>query len=463
VVALLASLGAVALTTTVAQATLVGSIASGPTSAGPATVYWNPAAMTLVKGTQGLLFGAISSIRLSYQRDTPSAYNGLLYPEARTNIPGPDGSAFVVTDAGLERWRFGMGVSFPVVDGVDWDGSYGGQPSSTRHFALVGRSITAVTQASAAFRINRYVSVGAGVDVFAIWVQHRAMTDFGAIINQLTCAESPMQNCPLNAPLAREDPVLDALTNVEGLGWGVGGYFGVLVTPIPALRIGGSFHSGAPAVTVPIEVSVSIPTTVADSIKRNLPTVTLPPIYASGAVETTAPMMVTAGVAYDLTPALELSADFHWIDSSATTVMLGTVASATTDLVGDQVMIKAKLDHSLVGLRAAYHLLEPLWCMGRVEYSSNTRPEAYLTPVSLDFHRLSLHVGASWQVTRWLALSLEYGHIFTFERTVTVSRFAPNASPTTLVEAGFDKPSATGRYTGAGDRVGLGVTLSWPR
>jgi long-subunit fatty acid transport protein len=419
--------------------------------------------MTLTRGTQALLFGAISSIRLTYQRDTPSAFDGAIYPVASANIPGPDGSVFVVTDAGLDRWRFGLGVSFPVVDGVDWDATYGGRPASTRHFALVGRSITSVIQASAAFRINRYVSVGAGVDLFAVWVQHKAMTDFGAIINQLTCAESPTPWCPLNAPLAREDPVFDALTEVDGLGWGVGGYVGVLISPIPALRIGGSFHTGAPTVTVPIEVSVSIPSTVADSVKRNLPTVTLPPIHATAEVETAAPMIVTAGVAFDVTPNLELAVDYHWIDSSATTVMLGTVASSTTDLVGDQVMIKAKLDHSLVGARAAYQLLEGLWCIGRMEYSSNTRPEAYLTPVSIDFHRLSLHVGASWQVTRWLALSLEYGHIFTWDRIVTDSRFAPNANPTTLVEAGFDKPSATGRYTGDGDRVGLGITLGWPR
>lgn len=63
-----------------AAATPVGTIFSGPTSADAAAVYWNPAAMTLMTGTQAMVFGAVSFIRAHYQANTPDSYTGQLPP-----------------------------------------------------------------------------------------------------------------------------------------------------------------------------------------------------------------------------------------------------------------------------------------------------------------------------------------------------------------------------------------------
>jgi hypothetical protein len=107
-------------------ATVVGNIFSGPTSADPAVLYWNPAAMTLLHGTVSLFYGGFTEIDIDYARDVPAAFDGPpldgeRYPVAKLRVPKPDLSFGLVTDATLERFRFGLGVSVrgrPVGPGV---------------------------------------------------------------------------------------------------------------------------------------------------------------------------------------------------------------------------------------------------------------------------------------------------------------------------------------------------------
>jgi long-subunit fatty acid transport protein len=271
-----------------------------------------------------------------------------------------------------------------------------------------------------------------------------------------SCSNDP------NIPLSREDPTYDAPTVIDGMGWGVGVFAGVLVTPLPWLRLGGSFHSGAGTVSIPVDLSVDLPQAVTDYLSTNLPTVSLPAIEAEGKVETVSPMIVTAGIAADVTSKLELAADLHWIDYSSTTVMKGIVSKPDPlGLIGAQVLVKGRRDSFLVGLRGAYRILPSLRAALRLEYENNSRPEEWTSPISIDFTKYSFHLGVAWQMTRNVAVSLEYGHFFMPDRNIKRSNFAPNADATTPEEQGVDKPSPTGRYWIDVDRVGLGIALGF--
>lgn len=442
-------------------ASVVGTIFSSPTTGDPASVYLNPAAMTLTSGTQTLLFGALSAIRLSWQPDTLSPLDHRPNPDADVFIPKPTPALGVVTDATLKDFRFGLSFSMPVLDGAAWDERYHGRPSPTRYYAVSARLAFFYLSAASAYRINRYISVGVGLDVIGVWLEHEAMTDFGAKINQLTCAANNNANCPLNAPLSREDPRYDARTSLSGVGWSAGVFGGVLISPTSWLRIGGAVHSGGFTVTVPANLSVQLPGSVTSFVKSNLPTVKLPELQAKGDVEVTSPWSATAGVAVQAHRRVQLAADLHYLDYSSTGEIVGTITRTTSKLIADQVLIKARRDSFLVGLRGNVQILEGLVTALRVEFEPNTRPDVFVSPISPDFHRLSFHLGGAWQATSWLALTLEYGHYFLFSRTITESRFAPNASATTPEEQGLDKPSPTGRYLAAADRVGLGVLLGF--
>ncbi len=448
--------------TSPAQAVQVGSIFSGPTSPDPASTYWNPAAMTLLEGSHIMAFGALAAIRLDYQRDVPSAYDGTLFPSADVFIAKPSLAFGFVTDGGQRDLRFGLAVTLPILDGASWKKEYQGRPSSTRYYALDARLGFLLIEPSVGYRINRYLSIGGGVDIVGAMLSQDVMTDFGAKINQLACASDPT-SCTLDAPFPREDPTLDALTKINGFGWGVGLFGGILLTPAPWLRAGFGVHTGGlTSITIPAQLSVDLPDAVTDFMGQNLPAIALPALTAEGDVEVTFPTIMMFGIAATPHPKVELSADLHWMNSSQTSVTLGTITKDQSGgLISDQVLIKARRDSFLLGLAGKVLLHRNLAGMLRLEYDANTRPGKYSSPVCIDFHKISLHLGVAWQITSRLALTAEYAHFFLISRTISESDFAPNAAPSTPLEEGLDKPPPTGDYQGIADRFGLGLSFNF--
>ncbi len=455
---LLASL--LLLCPTPARASLLGTIFSGPTTGDPAAIYWNPAAMPLMEGTQAIIFGGLSAIRLEYDRAVPSAYDGSAFPTADVFVAKPAATIGLVTDLGfMKDVRIGLGATIPILDGASWAETFDDKPSSTRYYAIAARQVVFQLSPSVGYRLNRYISFGAGLDVIGVMLHHEAMVDFGAKINQMACTKLGGA-CSLSSPFAREDPKYDARMVLDGMGWGVGAFAGVLVTPAPWLRLGLGFHSGAGTLTIPVDMTVSWPSGVNDLVGA-IPSLKLPDIEAEAEVKTGSPWMVMAGISVKPLQNLEVALDLHWIDQSETSTMTADVLRTTSTLVGSQVLVKQRDDVFLVGLRGSYRILRPVAAALRVEYENNTRPEQFTSPVSIDFHKISIHAGLAWQATRWLVLTLEYGHYFLLTRQVNTSEFYPRAEAITPIEQGFDKPSPTGTYRGVADRVGLGILIGY--
>lgn len=429
------------------SATVVGTIFSGPTTADPMASYWNPAAATLLSGHSALIYSGTTMIGLGYRQRAPSAFDGQPYPEATMFTAKPEIAVGLVSDLGTRDWRVSLAFATPVLDGARWDLSYGGRPSATRYYSIAGQQVHLVFRPSVAYRVNSWLSVGVGVDIVGIWLKSESMVDIGALLNQSLCGVNPA-GCALDAPFPREDPRLDAKLAVDDLGWGVGASASVLVTPRPWLRLGLTVSSGARDVDVPVDINVAIPSAVSAYVNRALPSLRLPALSAKSATRTHSPMMVTAGLWIAPTPRLELAADLHWIQKSKMGVMLVEMRKSSTALITDQLMVKRVDDAYTVGLRGSYRLTKTLVAAVRGEFTSNTMPDRYTTPVSLDFNKFHWQVGASWRAASWLEVVFEVGHTLLFPRTIRDSAFAPNANPTTPEEVGLDKPSPEGRYTG---------------
>ena len=445
-----------------ALASAAGTLFSSPASPDAASSTFNPGAMTLLDGTHVMLFGGVSFIRLQYQRATPNPNTGAPYPAADVFVPKPAVTLGVVSDLTLDRFRFGLNATIPMLDGASWKMTYDGQPSSTRYYASDARQLFITISPSVAFRIHRVISVGVGLDIVGVQLAQTSMTDFGAKINQIACGlNSGGGDCPIDAPLPREDPTYDAKTELSGMGWGVGGFAGVLVTPHPRLRLALGFHSGAGTVTIPADITVQLPHSVRDYVTKNLPSVVLPTLSAKADIKVNSPVIVTAGVAFDATDALELAADLQWINYSTTATTSVNIVQTTTSLVGDQMLVKDRADVFLIGLRGAYRFLPGLRAGLRVEYENNTRPEPFVSPISIDYHKVSLHAAVGWHLLDALEVTLEYGHYFLIARSISTSYFAPNASAKSPVEQAMDKPSPTGKYTGVADRVGVGIIANF--
>ncbi len=445
-----------------ANAAMVGTPFSGPTAADPAALFWNPAAMTLMGGTQGMLHGAVVPVRVHYQRDVPDS-SGRPYPRADMMGPLPDFFAGAVTDVGgrLGPLRVGLGASLPLVDGADWNPTTaGGQPSPARYYSLRTFLAWLTISPALAYRINRYISVGAGLDVTAAMISSEVIIDMGARANQLACkALGPSAPCPTDAPLPREDPRFDASMTLDGVGWDVGAFAGVLLTPAPWLKIGAVFHSGTGGVDVPVEINVAIPAAARQLMDQSFPSIDLPPIQASATLEVHSPMMVAASVWLNPFEPLELTADFQWIDKSKMSTFNAIIGASGSELITDQVVINPFSDFWAFGLRGVYRLLPALTVGLGVAYEPNTRPDALASPLTVDMHKIIARLGVSWRPIRRVSVVLDYAHIFAVPRRVGATLYGPNAAPSTPQEEALDRPVSSGRYTAEADRAGLAVLL----
>ncbi len=438
-----------------------GSIFSGPAEAEALAAYWNPAAMTLLpRGTHVSLNATLMFARPSYERETVNPRDGEPYPTAALSTILPDPSLALVTSAGLDRFRFGLSASLPMMDGAAWGQTQGGKPASTRHYATEGMMVQLSIQPSVAFRINRFISVGAGVDVIMVLTQSHVLADFGARLNQIANTRC-VSDCPLNSVVTREDPTYDAMTSVEGHTWGVGGFIGVLVSPAPWLRLGAIFRTGAGELELPIDLNIEIPPGLRAAVADTGINVNYPELSASGVMTVVVPMSLAAGLTVGPLAGLSLTADVRWVNKARTGILMINLHRSSSSLVTDQAMMLIHTDYVMVGFRAVYQVLDSLRLALRFEYSPVTVPDEYMTPISMDFESFSLHAGLAWQITSWVGVNVEYTRYFLTERQIELSKFAPNAKPTTKIEEGFDRPSPTGLYAVEVDRVGFGLWFSF--
>ena len=438
-----------------------GSIFSGPASADVLASYWNPAAMTLMSGGTHLgLHSTVMYARVHHVRTTINPYDGQPYPEASLEVFKPDPALGAVFNAGLDDWRFGLSLTMPSMDGAAWTETQGGKPASTRHYATSGMIIQASIQPSAAYRINRYISVGLGLDILFLAMESHVVVDFGAKINSYA-NKYCTANCRLDPLLSWEDPAFEAMTDVSGSTWGVGGFAGILVTPLPWLRIGAIFRTGGGELDIPVDIQVNMPGNIESFIKSANLDLILPEVRAQGEMSMVVPMSLAGAVTLGPFYRFLFTADVRWVNRSKTGLNMVSITEATSKLVTDQALILIHDDYVMVGARVEVSAASTLKLAARFEYSPKTVPDAYLTPISMDFDSYSVHAGLAWQATAWLGLMVEYTHYFLPKRTITSSNFGPNPKPLTKIEAGFNLPSPTGSYWVDSDRFGLGLVFSF--
>ena len=117
-------------------------------------IYYNPAGLTQVKGTQ---------ITSGSYIDFPSIHfhptgGGDVHPSDRVVLLP---HFYAASDFGLERWRFGIGANVPFGTSIDW-----GSSGPLKY--LVTRSEMAVfnIEPTAAYQFNEHFSMGAGLNIY---------------------------------------------------------------------------------------------------------------------------------------------------------------------------------------------------------------------------------------------------------------------------------------------------------
>jgi long-subunit fatty acid transport protein len=426
-----------------ARAQSVGTVFSGPTDGDASAPYWNPAAMARSKGTEADVSMGVWFIRLGYTALADGSTSNAF-------VPRPDPTAGFVTDILGPKWRLGMTFGAPVVNGAIWPRD-GGASSITRFYVVEGKTYHLTFTPAISYAPSSRFSIGAGIDIVRSTIDAELDEDMGSLLNTMAGSDKP------DSPFPYADPSLAAPVHVNANGWGVGYALGALVRPTDRVTIGVGFHS-AVGTTATGSLHFDYPDAVQQLATRALPSANLPSADAIIAVPLTLPLRGSAAIAVEPADRWELRAEYRYVHQSVESAFDLNVLQASDPSIMSQSSASIKNDQHLVGVRVA-RAFGPEGDRRAAlffRYCPNAVPESVFTPSNPDFDKFEVGGSARASLSQHLTLTAEYSHFFIPDRIILNSTYQPLAEPAL---ATFNRPSPLGTYTGAGDRVMLGLTI----
>ncbi len=440
-----------------AWANPVGSVFSGPTDGDGAALYWNPAAMSMVAGTNLYLAGNLVLARASYQRaGVDTQQGGGAFPEVSFMAPKPEAVLAVITDKVHPRLRIGVGASLPIVLGSAWPETVNSNGKQllgpTRYYATDSQWVNLYVHVAVSFKINDYLSIGAGPDLVITQLSQHQHVDLAneeplrSMLGQTGAAPCSVLPC--------ENPMFSMPHSITGFGFNAAGNVGILITPTPRLRIGIGYHS---PVHQKIPATIIVDTSKLEAFARTyFPGFGTLGLNGKGEINLDLPQQLHGAIAFDLSPNWEIMAGMQWMDLSVSSVFQGVITVKGSQLLPDRKDgIVVRSDQFTYTARLVYRLRQKFlfsdnWRIGlRVDYLPNTSPSDFASPQDVDWDKIDNSAGFDVRIGRGLRLGGTYGHIFGISRTVTMSSFG-NDRPSP-----FNKPDPSGSYRFVGDRLGL--------
>lgn len=208
------------------------------------TVYFNPAGMTRISGTQITVAGHFISPSAKF---TDTGSTSLTGAPLTGNNDTTDESAFVpnfyyVTNIGNNS-QFGLGITVPFGLTTDYNDEWVGRYSATKSDLQ-----TININPSIATKATDKLAVGFGIDIQYIEATLENELDSGAICVGIQMqggadAATAIANCQ-GAGFAVADSSIDSAQSLKGDDWSTGFNFGLLYDLDDASRIGFAYRSG---------------------------------------------------------------------------------------------------------------------------------------------------------------------------------------------------------------------------
>ncbi len=146
----------------------IGGNFSGPVEDNVAAIFWNPAALGQLEGTNVLGAINLSFLNFTYKSDTdPWTGEKKDYPKVESSTIGPPPFLGVASDIGLEKLVWGVGFYIPYGGTLDWpeevtvDGET--EPAPQRFQAIEVANQCMTISPAAAYKVLPNLMVGAGV------------------------------------------------------------------------------------------------------------------------------------------------------------------------------------------------------------------------------------------------------------------------------------------------------------
>jgi len=364
-----------------------------------ATVFFNPAGMTRLQGSEIDAAGHLILPSLNFQ-DRGSHLNRAIGGAPITATDDGDGADpalipnFYYVHSYDDRLKFGAALNVPFAFLTDYEPGWQG-----RYHALRSEGFVINLNTSAAYRFNELLSIGVGFDAQYIDVTFSNALDFSAL-----CLGNPA-SAPACGALGLSTPghaATDGRVGFSGDDWSFGYNVGVLLEPSKATRIGVHYRSHVEhELSGEADFTVPVPAFAA----------------ATGAFQDTG-----ASTTLDLPDSVFLSA-YHEIDERF--AVLGDITWTHWSRF-DQVVVRFDNprqppvvtpqgweDAFRYALGITYHPEGPFTLRSGVAYDETPVPNARLrSPRIPDQDRVWLTFGASYRYSETVSLDFGYAHLF---------------------------------------------------
>jgi long-chain fatty acid transport protein len=365
-------------------ASYAGIAAGGSVS----SMFWNPAAITQLPGVQAELVatGVFPQSTHTVTTGTFAVLGGAGDSGDNAFVP----SGYLSWQLNPNLWLglsinspFGLSVSFP----DDWAGrNYAGDTTLRTYNATP----------MIAWRINDWISIGAGVQI------QYGKADFAT-------------GLPVNG--FGVPPGLGEQLDMSGNGWGYGFTAGVTLTPTPTTIIGVGYRS---AINQKIDGTLTLPAGVVFS----------EPLSTPGDVDTTLklPDILTVSLRQKLGRRWTALATVEWSNWSrigTSNIVQSNGAPAT--VAGTAVTLP--FDYSdgwFYSIGAEYRWNEQLTLRSGVGFEKSPIADGVRTPRLPDNDRFWLSAGLSYNVNKALTFDFAYSHLFVKDTPIDISAASGN-------------------------------------
>jgi len=333
-------------------------------------LYFNPAGLTQLNGTQIMVGSTLISPSASFRGVAPAIDESSMESALFTPIN------IYLTHKVNNDWSFGFGVNNQYGLGSKWDKNWVG-----KYLAIDTKIQTFFFIAGAAYKLSDKLSLGAT----ASYVYGNV-----SIIKKQSLA-------PFNA-----DATIDLSGTAGSFAFGAG----LLYKPSETLNIGLDFRSGSK-----MNFSGTADVTAPSALISLLP---------SGDVEAplTTPLNATVGIALMPSKELTVSADFQYVgwssyDKLEVTFLKSNVVSTS---------IRDYNDSWIARLGAEYHISDKFDLRGGLLFDSNPVKDELVEPTLPDADRIGLNVGVGYKITPNLSIDLAYLFLRFAERKIENSQ-----------------------------------------
>lgn len=332
-------------------------------------IYYNPGGLTQLEGTH-VSGGALVSFR-------DIRFNGAVASE-EMNDPAYIPHAYVATDLGLEKWRFGLGVNVPFGTDVDW-----GQTGTFRYLLTEAGMMVVNFAPTAAYKVNDHLSIGASLNVYHGETELNRLVPFSILFS---------------AP--------DGRFRFEGDGQALGATVGVL------WKIN-EHHTAGVVYRSPFSINFE-----GSAVVRGDVTGFFGKSPASAEIDF--PQSVAVGYAFRPNDKLKLEADIEWTNWDVlNTVQLRSPNAAFATDPASTIPFHW-MDSFFYQFGAQYALDEHWAARAGYIFSENSVPQSTFSPFLPDSDRHVFSVGLGYANAR-LAVDVAYQYSLSDDRTVSGS------------------------------------------